>query len=156
MSLRQVLIRTIHQVHIARRRVVWLAPLMARVTLGILFISTGWGKVHHLDKVTAFFEELHVPAAAFQATLVSYVELIGGALILVGLYAELAAIPLIVSMFVAIVTAKRSEVHGLPDLFGLVEWTYLVLLAWLVIAGPGKASLTKRSADRLRIDEVTD
>jgi hypothetical protein len=43
-------------------------------------------------------------------------------------------------------------VHGLPDLFGLVEWTYLVLLAWLALAGPGRASLdqllfpSKRSA----------
>ena len=154
MSLRQVLARTIHQVHIARRRAVWVAPLMARVTLGILFISTGWGKVQHLDKVTAFFAELHIPSPAFQATLVSYVELIGGAMILVGLCAELAAIPLIVSMLVAIITAKRSEVHGLPDLFGLVEWTYLVLLTWLAVAGPGKASLTKISTDQSRIDEV--
>jgi len=156
MSMRQVLAHTIHQVHIARRRAVWLAPLMARVTLGMLFISTGWGKVHHLDKVTAFFTELHIPGPAFQATLVSYVELIGGALILVGLYAELAAIPLIVSMFVAIVTAKRSEVHSLPDLFGLVEWTYLVLLAWLVIAGPGKVSLIRSSYDQAQIDDVHD
>ena len=156
MSLQQVLASTIRQLHIARRRVVWLAPLMARVTLGILFISTGWGKVQHLDKVTAFFAELHIPSPAFQATLVSYVELIGGAMILVGLYAELAAIPLIVSMLVAIVTAKRSEVHGLPDLFGLVEWTYLVLLTWLAVAGPGKASLTKSITDQSRIDEVAD
>ena len=57
-------------------------------------------------------------------------------------------------MLVAIVTAKRSEVHGLPDLFGLVEWTYLVLLTWLAVAGPGKASLTKISTDQSRIDEV--
>ena len=156
MSLRQVFARTIHQVHIIRRRAVWLAPLMARITLGILFISTGWGKVHNLDNVTAFFTELRIPGPAFQATLVSYVELIGGALILVGLYTELAAIPLIISMFVAIVTAKRSEVHGLPDLFGLVEWTYLVLLAWLAIAGPGKVALTKSSTGQSPTDKVAD
>ena len=119
----------------------FLAPLLARVTLGVLFMSTGWGKVHNLAKVAAFFAELHIPAPAIQATFVSYVELIGGALVLVGLFARLASLPLIGSMAVAILTAKADEVHGLPDLFGLVEWTYLALLAWVALAGPGRASL---------------
>jgi putative oxidoreductase len=121
----------------------FLAPLVARVTLGVLFMSTGWGKVHNLDKVAGFFSELGIPAPAFHASLVSYVELVGGALILVGLATRLAAVPLVVSMAVAILTAKRDELHGLADLFGLVEWTYLALLAWLALAGPGKASLDR-------------
>ena len=122
-------------------RLDWLAPLLARITLGVLFISTGWGKVHNLAKVAAFFAELHIPAPAIQATFVSYVELIGGALILLGLFARLASLPLIGSMAVAILTAKVDEVHGLPDLFGLVEWTYLALLVWLALAGPGRVSI---------------
>ena len=119
----------------------WFAPLLGRVTVGVLFISTGWGKVHNLAKVGAFFAELHIPAPAIQATFVSYVELIGGALVLVGLFARWASLPLIGSMAVAILTAKADEVHGLPDLFGLVEWTYLVLFVWIALAGPGRASL---------------
>jgi putative oxidoreductase len=126
-----------------RTRLGWAAPLLGRITLGGLFTSTGWGKVHHLDKVTAFFTELGIPAPAFQATLVSYVELIGGALLLVGLLTEFAAVPLIVSMAVAIITAKRNEVHGLPDLFGLVEWTYLVMLVWVAIEGAGACSIDR-------------
>jgi putative oxidoreductase len=121
--------------------VAWLAPLLARVTVGVLFISTGWGKVHNLQKVSAFFTELGIPAAGFNAGLVAWVELLGGALLLVGFLSRLAAVPLIVTMAVAISTAKASEIGGLPDLFGLVEWTYLVLLAWLALAGPGKASV---------------
>jgi len=116
-------------------------PLLARITVGVLFMSTGWGKVHHLDKVAQFFAELHIPAPAFQATLVSYVELLGGALVLIGLGTRLAALPLIASMVVALITAKSGEIHGLPDLFGLVEWTYLALLAWLALAGAGRISL---------------
>jgi putative oxidoreductase len=111
------------------------------VTLGVLFASTGWGKVHNLDKVTEFFMELGIPAPAFQATMVSFVELIGGALLLVGLASRLAALPLMASMAVAILTAQREQVHGLPDLFGLVEWTYLALLLWVALGGPGRASL---------------
>jgi putative oxidoreductase len=119
----------------------WLGPLVARTTLGVLFVSTGWGKVHSLDKVTAFFADLHIPAPALNATMVSFVELFGGALLVVGLASRLAALPLLASMAVAILTAQREQVHGLPDLFGLVEWTYLVLLLWVALAGPGKISL---------------
>lgn len=122
-------------------KVDWLAPLLGRVTLGVLFMSTGWGKVHSLDRVTSFFGELGIPAPGFHAVLVSYTELVGGGLLLVGLVSRVAAVPLLVSMAVAIITAKRAEVTSLSDLFGLVEWTYLALLAWVALAGPGRASL---------------
>jgi putative oxidoreductase len=123
------------------RKLDWVGPLVARVTLGVLFVSTGWGKVHSLDRVTGFFMDLGIPAPGFHAHLVSFVELIGGALLVIGLCSRLAALPLMVSMAVAILTAQRDQVHGLPDLFGLVEWTYLALLLWVALAGPGKVSL---------------
>lgn len=123
------------------QRLDWLGPLVARITLGVLFVSTGWGKVHNLGKVTAYFNELGIPFAGVQAPMVSFIELIGGALLVVGLLSRIAAVPLMGSMAVAILTAQRENVHGLPDLFGLVEWTYLALLLWVVIAGPGKISL---------------
>jgi len=114
---------------------------VGRITLGVLFVSTGWGKVHNLAKVTAYFTELGIPFAGVQAPMVSFIELVGGALLVVGLASRLAALPLMGSMAVAILTAQRDNVHGLPDLFGLVEWTYFALLLWVAIAGPGKASL---------------
>jgi putative oxidoreductase len=119
----------------------FVAPAMARFTLGVLFVSTGWGKVHSLAKVTAFFADLGIPAPGLNATVVSFVELVGGALLVAGLASRLAAVPLMVSMLVAILTAQRDQVHGLPDLFGLVEWTYFALLLWVALAGPGKLSL---------------
>ena len=119
----------------------FIAPSIGRLTLGVLFMSTGWGKVHSLDKVTAFFTDLGIPAPWFQARMVSFVELIGGALLLVGLASRLAALPLMASMLVAIVTAQRDQVHGLPDLFGLVEWTYFALLLYVAVSGPGKFSI---------------
>ena len=118
----------------------WLGPLVARVTLGVLFVSTGWGKVHSLPKVIAYFTELGIPLPGIQAPMVSFIELIGGALLVVGLGSRLAAVPLMGSMVVAILTAQRENVHGLPDLFGLVEWTYFALLLWVALAGPGKIS----------------
>jgi putative oxidoreductase len=119
----------------------WLGPLVARITLGVLFVSTGWGKVHNLAKITAYFAELGIPLPGIQAPMVSFIELFGGALLVVGLGSRIAAVPLMGSMLVAILTAQRANVHGLPDLFGLVEWTYFALLLWVALAGPGRISL---------------
>ncbi|HTQ04183.1 MAG TPA: DoxX family protein [Polyangiaceae bacterium] len=119
----------------------FVAPSVARLTLGVLFMSTGWGKVHSLPKVTAFFAELGIPAPGLNAHVVSFVELVGGALLLVGFASRLAALPLMASMLVAILTAQRDQVHGLPDLFGLVEWTYFALLLYIALTGPGRLSL---------------
>ena len=127
----------------AARSLESLPPLLARLVVGVVFTTSGWGKVHNLEKVTAFFTELHIPAPAFQATFVSFVELVGGSLLIVGLGSRLAAIPLIVSMVVAIVTAKADDVHGVADLFGTVELTYVALMVWIVIAGPGRFSLDR-------------
>lgn len=123
------------------QKLAWLGPLVARITLGVLFMSTGWGKVHSLAKVTAYFTELGIPFPGIQAPMVSFIELIGGALLVLGLGARIAAMPLMASMVVAILTAQRENVHNLPDLFGLVEWTYFALLLWVLLAGPGKISL---------------
>jgi putative oxidoreductase len=122
-------------------RLSWIGPTLARLTLGVVFVGTGWGKVHGLDKVTAFFAELGIPAPGFNAVLASTAELGCGLLLLIGLASRLAAIPLIATMAVAILTAKRAEIHGLPDLLGFEEWTYIVLGAWLLVAGPGPLSL---------------
>jgi putative oxidoreductase len=126
-----------------------LALLVARLTVGVLFVSTGWGKVHNLASVTEYFGELHIPAPAFNATLASWTELVGGMLLVLGLASRLAALPLMVTMTVAICTALLDKIHGLPDLFGQVEWTYLVLLFIVVVFGPGKASLDALLRSRL-------
>jgi putative oxidoreductase len=131
------------------RRLDSFALLIARLTVGVLFVSTGWGKVHNLPKVIAFFGELHIPAPAFNATLASWTELLCGGLLVLGLASRLASIPLMVTMVVAILTAKLDEIHGLPDLFGEVEWTYLVLLFVIAVFGPGKASLDALVQSRL-------
>jgi len=121
----------------------WLPPLLARITVGWVFIESGWGKLHHLDKVTAFFAELGLPAPGFQAHLVASTEFLGGVLLLAGLFTRLASCPLIIIMVVAILTAKREDLHGFSDLIGFPETLYMLLLFWLAIAGAGAASVDK-------------
>jgi putative oxidoreductase len=121
-------------------RLRWLAPLVGRLAVGLLFASTGWGKVHDIPKVTRFFTELGIPAPGFHAVLVGYSELVCGSLLVLGLFTRLATVPLVVSMIVAIATAKRSELHGLFDLVGFDEFTYLCVLVMIALLGPGPAS----------------
>jgi putative oxidoreductase len=124
-------------------RLSWLPPTMARVAIGVVFAGTGWGKLHNLDKITAFFADLGIPAPGFNAVLASSAELICGVLILAGLLTRLASIPLIVVMGVAILTAKRGDIGGVSDLLGFTETLYIVLLSWLATAGPGPLSLDR-------------
>jgi putative oxidoreductase len=128
----------------------WVALLLARLSVGLLFMSTGWGKVHNLAKVTEFFAHLGIPAPAFNAVLVACSELICGTLLVVGLLTRFATVPLAVSMIVAICTAKGSEIHGLFDLVGADEFTYLVMLIVIGILGPGAVALDYFLAGRLR------
>jgi len=130
-------------------RLDWLAPLLGRLAVGLLFMSTGWGKVHDIGKVTQFFEHLGIPAPGFNAVLVGYSELVCGSLLVLGLFTRLATVPLIVSMTVAILTAKRSELHGVFDLVGFDEFTYLVVLVMIAILGPGKIALDYPLSRRL-------
>jgi putative oxidoreductase len=133
----------------ALERVYWIAPLLGRLGVGLLFVSTGWGKVHDIPKVTMFFTTLGIPAPALNAVVVSYTELIGGSLLVAGLFTRLAAIPLIVSMIVAILTAKLADLHGLFDLVGFDEFTYLVVLVMIAVIGPGAVSLDRVLCRRL-------
>lgn len=129
-------------------RLVFVGPTLARLTVGLVFIGTGWGKLHNLGDVTDFFASLHIPAPGFNARLAAATEFFGGIAVLVGLGTRLAALPLAFTMVVAIVTAKRGDVTGLTALVGLEEWSYLVFFIWLAVAGAGPLSLDALVARR--------
>lgn len=122
-------------------RVSFLAPLFARITLAVVFIAAGWRKVHDLHKVTETFTGLGIPYPAFNATLVGWCELVGGALLLVGLLTRLATIPLIITMIVAIATVKIAGVHSVVEFFALSEFGFIALLLYLATYGAGALSL---------------
>jgi NADH dehydrogenase len=118
----------------------WLPPLIARLAVGITFALTGWGKLHNLGKVTEFFTSLGIPLPGANAALIGCVEFFGGLALIFGVLTRLACIPLLVSMVVAVLTAKRDQL-GFVSLFGFEELTYAVVFTWLLVAGPGAASI---------------
>jgi putative oxidoreductase len=117
------------------------ALLLVRLSLAAVFVPSGWGKIHDLAKVTAYFTELGIPLPHANAVLVSLTELGCGVLLLLGLLGRLAALPIVANMTVAIITAKRDELHGIVDLFALDEFIYIVLAIAIVALGSGLFSL---------------
>src|SRR5262249_13418260 len=129
-------------------KLAWIGPLLVRLTVGIVFADTGWGKLHNLDKITDYFTSLGIPAANIQAPFVSTVEFVGGLLVIIGLGTRIASTFLIGVMTVAILTAKLPELHGIVDLAGTTELAYLAMFAWLVVSGAGAASVDHLIARR--------
>jgi putative oxidoreductase len=132
----------------------WLPPTVTRLTLGWVFVESGWGKLHNLPKVIDFFRSLGIPAPEIQARFSSSMELLCGVLILLGLCTRLASLPLIVIMTVAILTARRSELNGISDLFGFIEYLYIAMALWLAAYGAGPISLDALIAKRMDRDEA--
>lgn len=128
----------------------WLPLAAARITVGWVFLQSGWGKLHNLEGVTDFFVSLGIPFAQVQAPVVAGIEFGGGLLLLLGLATRLAALPLVGVMSVAIRTALWDDIHDLSDLFGLAEFGYVVLLSGLVVFGAGSLSID--ALVRRRID----
>lgn len=119
----------------------WLPLLLARLSIGSIFIISGWGKLHNIPKVIGYFTDLGVPMPEFNAHLVAATEFSCGTLILLGLLTRLASIPLTITMIVAILTAKISDIHSTSDLLGLDEFLYIVFFVLLIVNGAGRLSI---------------
>jgi putative oxidoreductase len=119
----------------------WLAPLVARIVVGWVFLWSGWGKLNNLPTVTDNFVGWGIPAPHLLAPFVSGVEFFGGLFLLLGLLTRISAGALGVTMIVAIRSAKWADVDSLETLLGFDETEYLALFLWLAIAGAGAVSL---------------
>lgn len=108
---------------------------IARLTIGYVFIDSGWQKFHNLSMVTEYFISLHIPFASVQAPFVAGVELLCGVLIMLGLFTRFASLPLMATMVVALATAKREEITDVSALVESAEFLYIVILSWLGIYG---------------------
>jgi putative oxidoreductase len=134
----------------------WIGLPLIRIIVGLGFAFGGWGKLHHLDDITEFFADLGIPMPHANAVFVSSVELVGGALLVLGLGTRIAALFLIGVMTVALGTAIIPKAETLSSLFGTIEVTYLAIFVWLVLAGGGRLSLDRVVAGRGRPDPSTE
>jgi putative oxidoreductase len=119
----------------------WAGPLAVRIVVGWVFLWSGWTKLNALPRMIENFREWGIPAAEFFTPLASGTEFVGGILLLIGLLTRFAAVPMMIVMVVAIISAKWADVDSLETFLGFDEVAYFAMFAWLAIAGPGPVSI---------------
>jgi uncharacterized membrane protein YphA (DoxX/SURF4 family) len=135
------------------------AVILIRFIVGAIFLSEGIQKFLYSAEVgTGRFAKIGIPFPEMMAPFVGVVEAVCGLLLLLGLITRLAAIPLIITMLVAIISTKIPILlgHGfwgfslrnVPyyGFWGMAheirtDWSLLLGSIFLLIVGAGKWSV---------------
>ncbi len=125
------------------------AVLLIRLLVGWVFLSEGIQKFLYPAALgVGRFEKIGIPDPAFFAPFVGAVEIVCGALLIVGLLTRLATIPLIIDISVAILTTKLPMLmkSGFWAMMHEARTDYCMLLGliFLLITGAGSFSLDAR------------
>lgn len=119
--------------------------LLVRLYWGWQLVESGWGKLHHLDKVTDFFTSLNLPMPAQTAVAISCLEFFGGIFLALGLLSRLTALVLTINMLMAYITADREALFSIfsdPDKFyAAAPYTFLIASLLILIFGPGRIAV---------------
>lgn len=143
--------------------------ILIRIVVGWVFFSEGIQKfLYPAENGVGRFARIGIPSPDVMGPFVGVVEIVCGALILIGLLTRFAAIPLIINMLVAIVSTKVPILlgHGfwgfslrpLPyyGFWGMshearTDFAMLLCSIFLLIVGGGLWSIDARlSSDRAR------
>ncbi|MGA3024792.1 MAG: DoxX family protein [Bryobacteraceae bacterium] len=125
------------------------AMVLVRLLVGAVFLSEGIQKFLYPAALGAGrFAKIGIPDPSFSAPFVGVVEIVFGAMIVVGLLTRLAAIPLLIDIGVAILTTK------IPMLLHQGFWPaaheartdfcMLLGLLFLILEGAGAISVDRR------------
>lgn len=135
------------------------AIILIRILVGWVFFIEGIVKfLWWNDLGVGRFAAIGIPVPAATAPFVGAVEIVCGALVLAGLFTRLACIPLVIDIFVAIVSTKIPIWLGrpywrfaLPDLkhYGFLsmlheartDYSMVLGLIFLLIVGGGSLSI---------------
>lgn len=128
----------------------WLAILIARLGVGLMFAISGWHKLRNPERHRQMVETMgraSVPCPWLTGPLVATTEVTAGSLLVLGLLTTPAAAALLVVTIVAIATVTIDEVDGkrptnwLENFLYMPEVLYVIILLWLITSGPGAISL---------------
>ncbi len=115
---------------------------LVRAIVGIVFLAHGSQKlfVFGFGGVAGFLGHLGIPLPAVSAVVVTLVEFLGGAALLVGLFTRYAAALLAIDMLVAVLGVHFKNGFFLPQGYEYAL-TLLVVNVGLVLAGSGTPSV---------------
>jgi putative oxidoreductase len=122
--------------------------LLIRLMVGAVFLSEGIQKfLFPAIRGAGRFEKIGLPNPEFLGNFVGFFEILCGALILLGLFTRLAAIPTLMIMFVAIATTKGAVLANegfWPMMHGSrTDWAMMLGSIYLIIEGSGKWSVDR-------------
>lgn len=124
-----------------------------RLVWGWQFLTTGLGKLQNHTRVTDFFTSLGVPAPGLNAWFIGGLELVGGALLLVGLFSRPIALLLSGNMLVAYLAADRPALlgvfHDLDAFLKADPFWFLFVSVVVLTLGPGALSMDRLLSRRL-------
>ncbi len=113
--------------------------LLLRVVIGLIFIIAGYGKLFGAPGIEGFsgmLAGIGFPLAAALAVVIGIIELVGGLMLLVGLWTKIPATLLAIIMLVAVITVHLKN--------GWADFRYpLLLFAALItyIVKPNSCSI---------------
>jgi putative oxidoreductase len=115
---------------------------LLRVMVGLVFVMHGGQKlfVMGMDGLAGFFGSVGIPFAYASALLVTAVELLGGALLMAGLFTRFVTPLIAATMVGAIATVHGSKGFFLPEGYEFAL-TLLVANAALFLTGSGALAL---------------
>jgi putative oxidoreductase len=121
-----------------------IAMLIGRVLLSIIFIQAGISKLMDLSGTTGYFESLGLPLASLVIWPVVLIELVGGLLVLTGLYIRIAATVLAVFCIVAAFTGHSDWANVVDFQAFMKDIAIAGGLIYVAAAGAGIISLDTR------------
>jgi putative oxidoreductase len=127
-----------------------IAYTLVRVVIGVILFVHGWGKIMGgAAGVTGFFTKLGLPAPALLAYSAMFLETIGAACIVVGLFTRFFAAGLAIEMLIALLTVHLAKGFGVSG--GGYEYVLLlgIVLFAVSISGGGPYSVDAKIGKEL-------
>jgi putative oxidoreductase len=123
-----------------------LIALLARIGVGVVFTAHGWEKIRDgIDQTTQSYQAMRVPFPAAIAVYSTFVELLGGLMLVLGLALPFAGALLFLDMLISLVLVHADNglfVTSDPPGFELVLVLGLVALVF-AFGGGGRATVDR-------------
>jgi len=115
--------------------------LLLRLVLAYGFYGPAKMKWKDINSVIDWFGSIGIPAPVFNAYLAAGTEMLGVVLLVLGLGTRLIAIPLVITMLVAIKTVHWTNGFEAADNGFEIPLYYTIMLLTLLVYGPCKWSV---------------